>query len=302
MIGSFTLMNENGYANAFNYNRSIATNPLQTGFNTIIIMRYLTDYALNTRQAIRLLQLTTRGCSYFITHYDNSLTAVSEIYANSIDLTNPTKMVDPIVKKLIPNDNLLLKNSPPIVNNVITRYSDYDIDTELFTNINNKLLKYKKINEPLNQILSSWQEENYYNKTLGTYYYIMPKVLGKGRILQTNNPLTPIGRTTQMNDKTFELNKNAESINWRYDTLSKLIPLVKSSDIKQTMLLPYYISPYYNPDYLSNINYKNKIPPEKIPVQCCIGIYNSYERSVYIKAGPWQNPWIKLSFSSIFQK
>lgn len=307
LIASYTSMNEYSVCTSINYCRSEAVDIKNSGLSTIMVLRIISDYAKNTNEAVVILRENKRGCPYFISIFDGQEAVVCEIFGSSVDLENPKDyIVDNNIRDMLPRTTHLLHNSPKIENNVITRKPSFYIDKHLFTDVNSDLFEYFGIYKPISNISSgniypSWQSEQASYKLIGNNYYLMPINLKRNLIVQTNNCVTPIGRTLQMGTKSNFLVEHAEAITWRYYTLSKLIENADGDSVDDTLLIPNYISPFTNPLYPSNSPYTKKgIPLGLIPVQCCITVYNPYKLKVYMKAGPWQNSWIEFSlFSSI---
>lgn len=303
MIGSYTLMNQYGVCTALNYFRSEAVSIGDSKLNMIIIMRMITDYAKNTQEGIKILKENKRGSPYFITIYDGHDIAVCEVYGSGANLKKPKEYItDPNIKKIIPCNCKLFKNSPPVEDNVIVRRPSFEINDKLFVNTNKQLFDYAGVYKPdINLesgfIFPSWESEEFVSPVIANNYYLMPISLPRNLIVQTNNALTPVGRTLQMGSKSNSLSKHTEAISWRYSTLSKLIPNADGMSVNDTLEIPNYISPFINPAYPSNAPFVDAgIPLGLVPVQCVITVYHPHKRIVYLKAGPWQNPWIKFSF------
>lgn len=303
MIGSYTLMNEHGVCTALNYFRTEAVSIEDSKLNMVIIMRMITDYAKNTKEGIKILRKNKRGSPYFITIYDGHDIAVCEVYGSDADLKNPKGYItDPNVKKIVPCNCKLFKNSPPVKNNVIVRTPSFEIDQKLFVDTDHQLFDYAGIYKPVKNIKSgsifpSWESENIATPVIANNYYLIPISLPRNLIVQTNNALTPVGRTLQMGPKSNSLSEHTEAISWRYSTLSNLVPNADGISVNGTLKIPNYISPFVNPSYLSNAPFVNAgIPLGLVPIQCVITVYHPHKRVVYLKSGPWQNPWIKFSF------
>ena len=305
MIGTFASMNEKGVAIAMNYYRSQATDIASSGFNILMQMRMILDYSHGVDSAIKMLQTTPRGMPYFITLSDIHRTVVCEIYGSGADLTHPREYIeDPHVKEMVPSNHTILKNSPPNIGNVLVREADYSIDSDRFTDVNHKLFEYggfPKTKECIKKgaLFTTWQSEQVSLPVIGNNYYLMPIALGKGRILQTNNALTTVGRTSQMGAKSNEICIHATGLSWRYWKLSGMIKDTNSDHIEEVINLTNYISSYTLPAYPDNAPYIAKNTPlSSIPVQVVSTIFNHHKGDVILKSGVWGNSWVHFSFDS----
>jgi hypothetical protein len=305
MIGTYALMNENGLAIAMNYYRSQAIDITSAGFNILMIMRMLLEYNSGVDGAVKQLQNTKRGMPYFITLSDIHHTVVCELHGSGADLTHPRNYIqDPHVKEICPSNHELFKNSPKVINNVLVRTADFSINSEKFTNVNHKLFKYggfPKTHEDIKKgnLWTTWQIEQSSLPVIGNNYYLMPIHLGHGRILQTNNALTPVARTTQMGAKSNVICEHASGLSWRYWKLSGMIKKTNSDHIDEVIDLTNYISSYTLPAYPENMAYISKHTPlDNVPLQCCSTIFTHSSGECVLKAGPWVNSWIRFSFDS----
>lgn len=299
LFGSYTMMNDFGVCVAMNYFRSEAVSPSDCGFNMLIILRMVTDYANNTDHAIQILKNVKRGSPYFIIVFDGEKIVVIELFGSSADLKHPVLYTSNLkIRHIIPTCDDVIKNSPPIENNLIIREPNYDIDRSLFIKVNHDLFEYSNIKIPIENIetgniFTNWQQEQNSLKTLANKYFLMPIPLSRNLMVQTNNAVTVAGRCSQLGDKSNKLVQQSEAITWRFSTLSNIVEKHISGNIKDVMMIPFYVSPYLNPQYPSNDYYfKRNFESNKIPVQCSITIYNPYHKKIYIKSGPWSNPWI----------
>jgi hypothetical protein len=316
MVGSMTVMNDQGVACGVDMMPSGNCNPNRPGMNSMPLMRHCIMLGDSCDSAVDVIKNAQRGVSWLYVVADGITDKSCIVEAGmSTNCLNPLKYPPFYLKwlRLLPSKRFLKKHSNvQLQNGLMVRESNYRFPTVFITKFNRRLWKFFKwiirvfkcanikiypdAFDETGYINKHWKEKNCpYN-----YYFAPQRDKRDDVVVASNHFIIPQMRLCSMKPWTIFISQvNIDDIQWRYDELNNqiftalkgggIINFAKAQELI-SFLRPHPDGPcpeYYNP--------YPKLPLEQIDIRGCISVMDLKNKIMRSHYGYYADEWIQIT-------
>jgi hypothetical protein len=314
MVGSMTVMNNQGVACGVDMIPSGNCNPDRPGMNSIPLMRHCIMHGDSCDSAVDVLVNAQRGVSWLYVIADGKTDNACVVEAGmTTDNLNPLKYPPFYLRLLrrLPSKRFLRRHSNvQQQKGLMVRDSTYKFPGIFISKYNNRLWKFFKwiirlfkgitikihhnAFDEMGYINKTWTEENCpYN-----YYFAPQRDKRDDVVVASNHFIIPEMRLCSMKPWTVLISQgNIDDIQWRYDELNKRIFEILNNggtiDFNKAQDLISFLRPdgsfpdYYNPP--------PRLPIEHVDIRGCISIMDLKKKIMKSQYGYYADEWVQIT-------
>jgi hypothetical protein len=312
MAGSVAGMNINGIGMGVNMCPGGNCTPDQIGINSLLMVRYITQYAKSAEEAVDKMAELPRGVSWDYIIADGAQDRACIVEAGSSLCSGDFMEFPPEdISELLPDVQFIESHkSAQMENGLMVRWNDYKYPSD-YLGYNEGLIKYynKKYNTNKEFHPDAFAERGYIDKTLdenncpGGLYFAPQRETREDYVLVSNHYIIPEMRLFGMYPWTgLVASGKYNDIQWRYDRLNDdILGAIEKGpvDYECAKSLLTFLAPNngkYHSDYYKD-NPRSKDGKE-IRIEGSVSLFDLKAKTIDSHYGYYCDGWVKISLAN----